>query len=84
MKSRANYKRLNAAISGECQFVVVSNEPGVGKARAAYDEGENLARERSFFCFTVEPSNRMAHFPTGDFVTIGILRLKDTVSSPQP
>jgi hypothetical protein len=26
----------------------------------------------------------MAHFPTGDFVTIGILRLKDTVSSPQP
>lgn len=38
-------KRLNAAVSGECQFVVVSGEPGVGKTRLL-DEIENLARAR--------------------------------------
>jgi serine/threonine protein kinase len=38
-------KRLNAAINGECQFVVVQGEPGVGKTRVL-DEIENLARAR--------------------------------------
>jgi ABC-type transport system substrate-binding protein len=38
-------KRLNAAVSGECQFVMVSGEPGVGKTRLL-DEIENLARAR--------------------------------------
>ena len=38
-------KRLNVAVSGECQFVVVSGEPGVGKTRLL-DEIENLARAR--------------------------------------
>ncbi|PWT94197.1 MAG: hypothetical protein C5B55_03055 [Blastocatellia bacterium] len=38
-------RRLNVAISGECQFVVVSGEPGVGKTRLL-DEIENLAKAR--------------------------------------
>jgi predicted ATPase len=38
-------QRLNAAINGECQFVVVAGEPGVGKTRLL-DELENLARAR--------------------------------------
>lgn len=38
-------RRLNSAISGECQFVVVSGEPGVGKTRLL-DEIENLAKAR--------------------------------------
>src|SRR5260370_39717833 len=38
-------KRLNTAISGECQFVVVSGDPGVGKTRLL-DEIENLTKAR--------------------------------------
>jgi ABC-type transport system substrate-binding protein len=38
-------KRLNAAVSGECQFVVVGGEPGIGKTRLL-DELETLARVR--------------------------------------
>ena len=38
-------RRLNAAISGECQFAVVAGEPGVGKTRLL-EELKNLARAR--------------------------------------
>ncbi len=38
-------KRLNAALGGECQFVVVGGEPGIGKTRLL-DEMATLARVR--------------------------------------
>ena len=38
-------QRLNAALRGECQFVVVGGDAGVGKSRLL-DELENLARAR--------------------------------------
>jgi serine/threonine protein kinase len=38
-------QRLNAAAAGECQFVLLAGEPGIGKTRLL-DELENLARAR--------------------------------------
>ena len=38
-------QRLNAAVGGECQFVLVSGEPGIGKTRLI-DELEKLAKVR--------------------------------------
>ncbi len=38
-------RRLNDAVDGECQFVVVAGEPGIGKSRLL-EELENLARAR--------------------------------------
>ncbi len=38
-------RRLNAAISGECQFAVVAGEPGIGKTRLL-EELKNLAAAR--------------------------------------
>jgi ABC-type transport system substrate-binding protein len=38
-------RRLNAAISGECQFAVVAGEPGIGKTRLL-EELKNLAMVR--------------------------------------
>jgi len=38
-------EQLNVAIAGECQFVIVSGEPGIGKTRLL-DEIEKLAKAR--------------------------------------
>ena len=38
-------RRLNAAITGECQFAAVAGEPGIGKTRLL-EELKNLARVR--------------------------------------
>ena len=38
-------RRLNAAITGECQFAVVAGEPGIGKTRLL-EELKNLAIAR--------------------------------------
>jgi len=42
--------RLNAAIAGECQFVLIAGEAGVGKSRLL-EELENLAKARSISVF---------------------------------
>jgi ABC-type transport system substrate-binding protein len=38
-------RRLHAALAGECEFVIVAGEPGIGKTRLV-DELKNLARAR--------------------------------------
>lgn len=43
-------RRLNQAVTGECQFVVVTGEAGIGKSRLL-EELENLARLRKFPVF---------------------------------
>lgn len=76
-------KRLNLAISGECQFVVVSGEPGVGKTRLL-DEIENLARVRKLLVLHGRSIEQDGAFPYQGFCEAiqEYFRLKDTVSSP--
>src|ERR1041385_9138712 len=76
-------KRLNAAISGECQFVVVSGEPGVGKTRLL-DEIENLAKARKLLVLHGRTIEQDGAFPYQGFCEAiqEYFRLKDTVSSP--
>lgn len=77
-------KRLNAAISGECQFVIVSGEPGVGKTRLL-DELENLARARKLLVLHGRSIEQDGAFPYQGFCEAiqEYFRLKDTTSSPQ-
>ena len=72
-------KRLNAAISGECQFVVVSGEPGVGKTRLL-DEIENLARARKLLVLHGRSIEQDGAFPYQGFCEAiqEYFRLKDT------
>ncbi|HEX6729825.1 MAG TPA: ABC transporter substrate-binding protein [Pyrinomonadaceae bacterium] len=76
-------KRLNGAISGECQFVVVSGEPGVGKTRLL-DEIENLARARKVLVLHGRSIEQDGAFPYQGFCEAiqEYFRLRDTVSSP--
>src|SRR5690349_15734457 len=76
-------KRLNVAMSGECQFVVVSGEPGVGKTRLL-DEIENLARARKLLVLHGRTIEQDGAFPYQGFCEAiqEYFRLKDTVSSP--
>ncbi|MDQ3172988.1 MAG: ABC transporter substrate-binding protein [Acidobacteriota bacterium] len=76
-------KRLNAAISGECQFVVVSGEPGVGKTRLL-DEIENLAKARKQLVLHGRSIEQDGAFPYQGFCEAiqEYFRLKDTSSSP--
>src|SRR5437868_1340361 len=76
-------KRLNAAISGECQFVIVSGEPGVGKTRLL-DELESLARARKLLVLHGRSIEQDGAFPYQGFCEAiqEYFRLKDTVSSP--
>jgi len=59
-------RRLNAAISGECQFVVVSGEPGVGKSRLL-DEIETLARARKLLVLHGRSIEQDGAFPYQGF-----------------
>jgi ABC-type transport system substrate-binding protein/serine/threonine protein kinase len=76
-------KRLNAAISGECQFVVVSGEPGVGKTRLL-DEIENLAKARKLLVLHGRSIEQDGAFPYQGFCEAiqEYFRQKDTFSSP--
>jgi hypothetical protein len=75
-------KRLNAAISGECQFVVVSGEPGVGKTRVL-DEIENLAKARRLLVLHGRSIEQDGAFPYQGFCEAiqEYFRLKDTGTS---
>ena len=75
-------KRLNAAVSGECQFVVVSGEPGVGKTRLL-DEIENLARARKLLVLHGRSMEQDGAFPYQGFCEAiqEYFRIKDTASS---
>ena len=72
-------KRLNAAITGECQFVVVSGEPGVGKTRLL-DEIENLAKARKLMVLHGRSIEQDGAFPYQGFCEAiqEYFRLKDT------
>ena len=76
-------KRLNVAISGECQFVVVSGEPGAGKTRLL-DEIENLARARKVLVLHGRTIEQDGAFPYQGFCEAiqEYFRIKDTISSP--
>ena len=76
-------KRLNAAISGECQFVVVSGEPGVGKTRLL-DEIENLAKARKLLVLHGRSIEQDGAFPYQGFCEAiqEYFRQRDTSSSP--
>src|SRR6476659_5718488 len=77
-------KRLNAAISGECQFVVVSGEPGVGKTRLL-DEIENLARARKLLLLHGRTIEQDGAFPYQGFCEAiqEFFRQRDSTSSPE-
>ncbi|HEY6121572.1 MAG TPA: ABC transporter substrate-binding protein, partial [Pyrinomonadaceae bacterium] len=77
-------KRLNAAITGECQFVVVSGEPGVGKTRLL-DEIENLAKARKLLVLHGRSIEQDGAFPYQGFCEViqEYFRQKDTTSSPE-
>ncbi len=56
-------RRLHAAIAGECEFVVVAGEPGIGKSRLV-EELKNLARARKIRVLSgrfVEHDRAFAH-----------------------
>src|SRR5689334_10662240 len=76
-------KRLNAAISGECQFVVVSGEPGVGKTRLL-DEIDNLAKARKLLVLHGRSIEQDGAFPYQGFCEAiqEYFRQRDTFSSP--
>src|SRR6476659_7302465 len=77
-------KRLNAAVSGECQFVVVSGEPGVGKTRLL-DEIENLARARKLLVLHGRCIEQDGAFPYQGFCEAiqEFFRQRDSTSSPE-
>ncbi|HUE81787.1 MAG TPA: BREX system ATP-binding domain-containing protein, partial [Pyrinomonadaceae bacterium] len=76
-------QRLNAAISGECQFVVVSGEPGVGKTRLL-DEIENLAKARKLLVLHGRSIEQDGAFPYQGFCEAiqEYFRQRDSSSNP--
>ncbi len=59
-------QRLNAALTGECQFVVVAGEPGIGKSRLL-DELENLAKARKIIVLHGRCAEQDGSFPYQGF-----------------
>jgi hypothetical protein len=75
--------RLSDAVGGECQFVVVSGESGVGKSRLL-DELEGLARAREIRVLHGRFVERDTAFPYHGFCELiqEYFRRRDTSSSP--
>ena len=75
-------QQLNAAVAGECQFVVIAGEPGIGKTRLL-DEIENLAKARKIRVLHGRFVERDRSFPyQGFFEAIQeYFRLKETGDS---
>jgi len=75
--------RLNEAIGGECQFVVVSGEPGVGKSRLL-DELEGLAHARGIRVLHGRFVEQDTAFPYHGFCELiqEFFRRSETSSSP--
>jgi ABC-type transport system substrate-binding protein len=76
-------QRLNAAVAGECQFVVVAGEPGIGKTRLL-DELANLAKARQIRVLhgrSVEQDRAFAYQGFCEIIQ-EYFRLKETGSAP--
>lgn len=76
-------RRLNAAVAGECQFVVVCGEAGIGKSRML-DEIENLARARKIRVLHGRFVEQDQTFPYQGFcdVILEFFRQKSAGSAP--
>ena len=78
-------QRLNAAVAGECQFVVIGGEAGIGKTRLL-DELENLARARQIRVLHGRAIEQDRALPYQGFFEIFLdyFRLKEHGSAPRP
>jgi ABC-type transport system substrate-binding protein len=78
-------QRLNAATAGECQFVVVAGEAGIGKTRLL-DELEKLANARGVRVLHGRSVEQDRSFPYQGFCEIiqDFFRVKDAGSTPPP
>ena len=78
-------QRMNAAIAGESQFVLVGGEPGVGKTRLL-DELESLAKARQIRVLHGRSVELDRGLPYQGFLEMILeyFRLRDTGSSPPP
>ncbi len=78
-------QRMNAAIAGESQFVLVGGEPGVGKTRLL-DELEGLAKARQIRVLHGRSVELDRGLPYQGFLEMILeyFRLRDTDSSPAP
>jgi ABC-type transport system substrate-binding protein/serine/threonine protein kinase len=78
-------QRLNAAVSGESQIVLVGGEPGVGKTRLL-DELESLAKARQIRVLHGRSVELDRGLPYQGFLEMILeyFRLRDTGSSPPP
>lgn len=77
--------RLNAAVAGECQLVLVGGEPGIGKTRLL-DELENLAHARQIRVLHGRSLNTDRGLPYQEFFELILehFRVKDRSSAPAP
>ena len=78
-------QRMNAAIAGESQFVLVGGEPGVGKTRLL-DELEGLAKARQIRVLHGRSVELDRGLPYQGFLEMILeyFRLRDTGSSRRP
>ena len=78
-------QRLNAAIAGESQFVLVGGEPGAGKTRLL-DELESLAKARQIRVLHGRSVELDRGLPYQGFLEMILeyFRLRDTGSAPPP